>query len=384
MVTPVRILLSNATGIYAGGEEYVLTLGRWLARRGHQVWVSALPGHLLLTKCASYGIPTVPIGYEGMSRVFAVSRELRTHLRALAIDVVHSNANYDRTCAAFASAGLRTRHVAGVHSTHSIQHNVTHWWRNRFGTDHFITDADAGREVLIREDGISPRRITAVPIGIENETPAFHAGARETIRRHWGIGPSTIVIGNVARLVEFKGHRHLLDAIAIVVREHPDILVPIIGDGELDGPLRAQAQALGLGDRIRFLGFRDHLEAIYPGFDIYVHSSLELASEMFPIAILHALGTGLPVVCTNVGGISAMVRDGESGFLLPPADAGALAAGLLRVIRDPALRARMGQSSLRLFEERYHASAMVERVEQVYHHVCRTAAANHADSLSPA
>jgi glycosyltransferase involved in cell wall biosynthesis len=380
----MRILLSNATGIYAGGEEYVLTLARWLARRGHAVWVSALPGHLLLTKCASVGIPTVPVSYEGMSRVFAVSRELRAHCRRLAIDVVHSNANYDRTCAAIAAAGLRTRHVAGVHSTHSIQHNVTHWWRNRFGTDHFITDAEAGREVLIREDGISPARITAVPIGIEGETPAFNAAARETIRRDWGAGPSTIVIGNVARLVEFKGHRHLLDAVAIVAREVPDIVVPIIGDGELDKPLRAQARALGISDRVRFLGFRDHLEAIYPGFDIYVHSSLELASEMFPIAILHALGTGLPVVCTNVGGISAMVRDGESGFLLPAGDANALAGGLLRVIRDPALRARMGEASMRLFEERYHASAMAERVERVYHHVCGTAPADHADPLPPA
>jgi glycosyltransferase involved in cell wall biosynthesis len=319
-----------------------------------------------------------------MSRVFAVSRELRTHLCRLAIDVVHSNANYDRTCAALAAAGLRTRHVAGVHSTHSIQHNVTHWWRNRFGTDHFITDAEAGREVLIREDGIAPARITAVPIGIENQTPGFNATARVAIRREWGVGPSTVVIGNVARLVEFKGHRHLLDAVAIVARDHPDIFVPIIGDGELEGSLRAQAEALGISHQVRFLGFRDHLETIYPGFDLYVHSSLELAAEMFPIAILHALGTGLPVVCTNVGGISAMVRDGESGFLLPPADAGGLAGGLLHAIRDPALRRRMGETSMRLFEERYLAAAMAERVERVYHHVCGTTPADHADPLSPA
>jgi glycosyltransferase involved in cell wall biosynthesis len=117
---------------------------------------------------------------------------------------------------------------------------------------------------------------------------------------------------------------------------------------------------------VRFLGFQDHLETIYPGFDVYTHSSLELAAEMFPIAILRALGTGLPVVCTNVGGIAAMVREGESGFLVPPDDPRALAAALIRVLRDPVLRRRMGEESLRLFHERYHASAMAERVENVY------------------
>ena len=366
----MKILLTNSTDIFAGGEDYVLTLARWLRKRGHAVWVSALPGHLLLAKCEEEEIPVVPVDYRGMSRVFEVSRELRSHLRRLGIDVVHSNANYDRTCAAIAAVGLRTRHVAGIHSTHSIQHNITHWWRNRWGVDHFITDAEAGRAVLIQKDGIARARITAVPIGIENEDAKQAAGARTAIRREWGVGASALVVGNVARLVEFKGHRYLLETIALVVKEVDDAWFPIVGDGELLDALQSQARGLGIESRVKFLGFQDHLENIYPGFDIYTHSSLELAAEMFPIAILRALGAGLPVVCTNVGGIAAMVREGESGFLVPPGDPPALAAALVRVLLDASLRGRMGKESRALFEERYHASAMAERVEGIYRAVC--------------
>lgn len=368
----VNILLSNSTHIFAGGEDYVLILGTHLAKRGHRVWVSALPGHLLLTKCAERGIDTVPIDYRGMSRVFNVSSELRAYLQRLRIDVVHSNANYDRTCAALATALTPIHHIAGVHSAHSIQHNITHWWRNRWGTAHFITDADAGRDVLVREDGISPERITTVPIGIENETEEYNERARRAIRHEWGVTDSTVVIGNVARLVEFKGHRFLLEAIALVCREYQDVFFPLVGGGELYETLTRQARTLNIERFIRFLGFRDNLEDIYPGFDIYCHSSLELAAEMFPIAILRALGTGLPVVCTNVGGIAGMVRDGRSGYLAPPENPLAMAEALLKIIRDKNLRRSMGQESLALFLERYHASAMAEAVERVYKNLSHT------------
>ena len=362
----MNILLTNATDIFAGGEDYVLILGRYLAARGHRVWVSARPGHLLLRKCEESSLPTVPVAYGDMARVFRVGAELRARVRERNIDIVHSNANYDRTCAAIATAWTRARHIAGVHSTHSIQHNITHFLRNRFGTSHFITDADAGRDVLIREDGIPPGRITTVPIGIEGDDAGASAGLRSATRRSLGIPDDVLVIGNVARLVPFKGHALLLDAAAGVLAAHPRALFLIVGDGELEEELSARASALGIAGSVRFLGFRDDLRALYPAFDIYCHSSLELAAEMFPIAVLRSLAGALPVVCTRVGGIAAMVEEGVSGFLTPPGDADALATGLLRVAGNAGLRGSMGKASLGLFERKYRAETMAESVEHVY------------------
>jgi glycosyltransferase involved in cell wall biosynthesis len=362
----MRILLTNSTTIFAGGEDYVLILAKYLRERGHIVHISAIPGHLLLTKATEAGIPVVPIPYGDMNKVFQVSRMLRGPVRSLGIDIVHSNANYDRTCAAIATAWTPARHVAGIHSTHSIQHNITHLLRNRYGTAHFITDADAGRDVLIAEDHIPAERITTVPIGIEEDPPELRATLRVKTRQRLGAAEDIVVIGNVARLVPFKGHRVLLDAIAIVARDHPRVLFPIIGDGELQDELSAQARSLGIEPHVRFLGFQDHLEEWYPAFDIYTHSSLEMAAEMFPIAILRALAAALPVVCTRVGGIALMLEEGVTGYLTPPDDPPALAAALGRVVRDPALRRSMGEAAGARFKKNFHAAAMAEKVEQVY------------------
>jgi glycosyltransferase involved in cell wall biosynthesis len=347
----------------------VLILGRYLALRGHKVWVSARPGHLLLRKCAEASLPVVPIEYGDMSRVFGISRILRRAMRDRSITIIHSNANYDRTCAAIAAAFTPARHVAGIHSTHSIRHNITHAVRNRYGISHFITDADAGREVLLREDGIPPGKVTTVPIGIESDPVDVRAGFRARIRGAMGIDERTVVIGNVGRLVPFKGHRFLLDAAARIARENSGVLFLIAGDGELEGDLKAQAASLGLGDRVRFLGFRDDLREIYPAFDIYCHSSLELASEMFPIAILRALASALPVVATRVGGIAAMIDEGVSGYLTPAEDPPALATALIGLINDAPKRSALGRASFALFERKYQATAMAENVERVYHHV---------------
>ncbi len=365
----MNILLTNATSIFAGGEDYVLILARYLRYRGHAVFVSALPDHLLLTKCTEAGIPVVPVDYRGMNRVFAVSAHLRREMRVRAIRIVHSNANYDRTCAALAAMRSPVRHVAGIHSTHSIQHNLTHWMRNRWGIDHFVTDADAGRDVLIAEDGIRADRITTVPIGIEDEPEDRRRTARVAARALLGVDEQTVVIGNVARLVPFKGHRDLLNTIAEVVRHSRHVLFPVIGDGELLDTLQLQARQLGIEQYIRFLGFQDNLHEWYPGFDIYCHSSLELAAEMFPIAILRALATSLPVVCTNVGGIALMVEQHVSGILVPPANPPALASALLDVITDARLRERMGYAAHERFLQRFHAAAMAERMERVYANV---------------
>jgi glycosyltransferase involved in cell wall biosynthesis len=90
---------------------------------------------------------------------------------------------------------------------------------------------------------------------------------------------------------------------------------------------------------------------------------------MFPIAILRALASALPVVSTNVGGIAAMIDEGVSGYLTPAEDPPALARALLGLINDPPERSALGRASFALFEQRYQAAAMAGNVERVYHHV---------------
>jgi glycosyltransferase involved in cell wall biosynthesis len=117
---------------------------------------------------------------------------------------------------------------------------------------------------------------------------------------------------------------------------------------------------------VRFLGFRDDLPQLYPAFDVYCHSSLDMASEMFPIAILRALATGLPVVATAVGGVAGMIEEGKSGYLVPADAPAALAFALARVVGEGPLRKSLGTRAAAVFAERFDAARMAERVEAVY------------------
>jgi glycosyltransferase involved in cell wall biosynthesis len=363
---PLNILISNSTDIFGGGERYVLTLATHLKRRGHAVWVSARPDHLLLRKCNRHDIETIPINFTGMARVFAVASRLRHEMRERMIDVVHSNANYDRTCAALATAFTRSAHVATVHSAHSIQHNITHWLRNRYGIDHFIAVAEAVQDVLINEDRIAPGRITVVPNGVSPNDGERGEDLRREVRWRLGIAERTIVIGNVARLVPFKGHRYLLDAMATLVHRTGNVLVLIAGDGELRATLEEQVQERGIGDAVRFLGFQENVRELYHAFDIYCQPSIERAEEAFPIALLDAMATALPVVATRVGGIPSMVNDAATGFIVPPEQPAKLEEALLRLCTDPVLRERLGRGSYDLFRTRYNAERMTDKVEAIY------------------
>jgi glycosyltransferase involved in cell wall biosynthesis len=130
--------------------------------------------------------------------------------------------------------------------------------------------------------------------------------------------------------------------------------------------LKEQTKAAGIERFVRFLGFQDNLHELYPAFDIYCHSSLELEAEAFPLAILRALAAALPVVATRVGGIGAMVEEGRSGHLTPPEKPDELAGALRHLLVNADLRESMGQASFELFAQKFHARAMAERVEQVY------------------
>ncbi len=360
----MNILISNSTDVFGGGENYVFILARCLHERGHEVWVSALPDHLLLQKCAAHGIATIPIAYKGMHRVFNVAAALREELKKHSIDIIHSNANYDRTCAAIAAGFSRVRHVAAIHSSHSIQHNLTHWLRNRYGIDHFIAVAENVRNVLVAEDRIPAAKITVIPNGVLNDSES--SIARKQSRALLEVGEKTIVIGNVGSLTPLKGHAFLLRTIAEVVNVYPHVLCPIFGKGELWDELHELARSLQIEQFVRFMGFRNDVDAFYHAFDIYCHASRGSVPDAFPLAILQALAASLPVVATRMGDIPTMVEHGVSGYLTTPEDSHAMAEALVAMIRDPPLRHSMGSASFEIFRKRFHASLMTENVERVY------------------
>ena len=185
----------------------------------------------------------------------------------------------------------------------------------------FPDSLDLGRS--IRELGIRGR-FAHIPNIVD--TDAFRPRSQTGLERTRGVR-----MLNVASLDEKKGHRHLLEALAVARRERPDLTLDIIGDGPLRAELESRAAALGLSDAVTFHGFRekgDVAEAMAQA-DFFVLSSL---FENAPHVLIEAMASGLPCVATRVGGVDEMI-DSRHGRLVPAADSGELAEAMLDMSR---------------------------------------------------
>jgi glycosyltransferase involved in cell wall biosynthesis len=170
------------------------------------------------------------------------------------------------------------------------------------------------------------------------------------------------ILGAVGRFSEEKGHRHLLEAVALLRGRIPGLRLVLVGYGALEGELRSRAAGLGLDGVVTFAGERDSADVL-GGFDVFVQPSLY---ESQGLAILEAMAAGVPVIACDVGGVRDGVRDGETGLLVPPADPRALADAVLRLCGDPDLSRRLAERAGRDVRDRFSASAMLESYASLY------------------
>ena len=168
----------------------------------------------------------------------------------------------------------------------------------------------------------------------------------------------------VARFSEQKDHALLLNAVRDI--DIRDIKVQLVGDGPLLPNIKSLAESLNIGDRVQFLGNRRDVPELLTHSDIFVLTS---KWEGFPITILEAMRAGLPVICSDVGGCSEAIKDGENGFLVPRGDGVVLANRLKQLIKDKDLRYKMGQKGRMSFEKCFTVEKMAEKTERIYREI---------------
>jgi glycosyltransferase involved in cell wall biosynthesis len=215
---------------------------------------------------------------------------------------------------------------------------------------------------MLAEEGVTSSQVAHIPNGID--TARYRACVDgHAIRARLGIAPSTRVIGMVGRLYPQKGHKYLLDAFAQVASRLDDSVLLVVGDGPLLPRLQASAVNLGIGSRVRFLGERSDVPDILAAMDLYVHSSLW---EGMPNAVMEAMARGRPVVATSVDGNKELITDGETGWLVEPADSEALASRIIHAAAHPREAGRMAAAAARHIELRFSADAMVTDFDRLY------------------
>jgi glycosyltransferase involved in cell wall biosynthesis len=184
----------------------------------------------------------------------------------------------------------------------------------------------------------------------------------EAARRAMGIAPGTTAVGTITRLMPSKGNQYLVEAAPGVLARYPNVRFFMVGEGELQSDLEAQARALNLGDRFVFSGFMRDVAAALSAFDVVVFPSLW---EGTPLTVFETLAMGKPIVATDADGLLDVLTDRKDALIVPKANAAALAAAIGELLDDQALAAALSAGA-RNTGRRYDIAAFVRKMERLY------------------
>ena len=351
-------------GEVAGGQIVALRLALAARDRGHEVsFVSPTAGPFL-DRLHAEGIDAQVIPLSGAGDLGAV-RALHRLLRGERADLLHTHAHF--------SGNVVGRVAARSAGKPVISH---------LHVENAFRAGGPGRTAQIALDNTTARLCASI-VAVSDATRAsllaqgYPAGRTVTI--HNGIEPATPVeparlglpagaprLLEVARLCDVKGQRELIRALPRLERQ--DAVVLLAGEdleagGAFRRGLEQEAEALGVGDRVRFLGYRDDVPALLEAADVFVLPSWV---EGLPLGVLDAMARAKPVVASAVGGTPELVADGETGLLVPARDVGALVRALDEALRDPDRARRLGEAGRRRALEEFSADAAAERVLRLY------------------
>ena len=368
---PVTVLYVAKASFFAGAERALMLLLQGLNPARYRPYVIVGTDGEMRTQLEASGIPTtyVDLQYTDWRRPFGSIQSVRRIVsiaRSVGASIIHSNGVPGFQPAGYAARLLRIPAVVhvrgrlgdyswfvkpGFHTALFVSQNLLDYA--------LVQDRDAfGSATKVVYDGV------VLPPPISDDEQAARLADLQVPTDV----PSVVLSGQV---VEIKGIWEYIEAARMLTAAGVGATWVVLGEdllgkGETRRKAEEMVRAAGMADRFRFLGFRRDAPTLIPLFDI---AAVPSHQEPLGNASLEAMAGGLPVVGSRVGGIPEMVVDGQTGFLVPPRDANALAAALGRLIQDPATRARFGKAgrdrAASVFSVPVHALRMQEIYDEV-------------------
>ena len=300
----------------------------------------------------------------------ALVRKLGTVIRRHRIDVVHSHLNISNVSTRIASALLGVPHVATVHLPPDQE--------SEDASRRVWADGLTAR-LSTRVVGVSPHtaegyaarfripssRVRVIPNGTAPRPVSVHFDRDATRRELVGAVEAPIVLC-AARLEERKGIADLIRAASLLRERVPGVHVVVAGKGPDEDRLRRLIAAEGSGSFVHLIGFRDDVGDLFASADVLCLPSY---IEGLPVSLLEAMHAGLVCVATDVGGTPFVVRDGETGLLVRPADPAGLAAALARVLTDETLRDRLARAARSMVQREFTPQTMASGYAALYREV---------------
>ncbi len=294
-------------------------------------------------------------------------RELMALINRVQPDIVHTHGALSGRI-----AGRRCGKVV-IYTRHSafpvpakLKYPPGRWinkWLNEYYSDHIIAVSPAAAENLT-DAGISPKRITTMMNGV---TPVQRCPAERVaeLRAQWGVPQDAFVMGILARIETYKGHLHILEAMALLAKQNKLPHLLIAGIGTYEDELRAKAQEMGLADRVHFLGFQSAVADFLSVLDLQLNASY--GTETSSLSILEGLSMGLPAVVSSYGGNPWLIDDNEDGMLFENRNSADLARCIARLMDDRDTLNYMSRRAVELFRRKFTSDIFAQNIEAVYY-----------------
>jgi len=227
--------------------------------------------------------------------------------------------------------------------------------------DRFVTVSDDLKRWLSQVVGIAERKITRIHNGVD--VRRFSIGQRDAARRLLGLDEAAFVVGSVGRLDPVKDHSSLLQGFQSLARSEKPAYLLVVGSGPMRQALQAQAQRLGIADRVKLLGERDDIPLLLQALDVFALTSV---AEGISNTILEAMASGLPVIATRVGGNPELVEHGMTGQMISAGDVPALTEALRSYLSDADLRRTHGANARARAEQHFSLERMAAQYADLY------------------
>lgn len=336
-----------------------------LLKRGHDLRLILEPESPIARMAQEKKLPVTLLSMRKSQYPQAILR-LRALMHELRPAILQVNSSRDSWIGSLAARLVRPRPkiLRMRHISAPLNRNLTTKWLYHQLLDMVVvTGGEKTRRELIERDGLDADRVAAFPIGLDIEYFRPASPDRD-LREELGLPKGHLLVGLISYLRSYKGHEYFIEAARTIASMRDDVTFIIVGEGPEEQSVRRRIEELGLLARIRMLGFREDLLNVFRSLDVFAIPSVE--GDTIPQVLMQALALGIPVVSTTVGSIPDVVIDGQTGFVVPPRDAKALANRIVTLLDDAGLRARIGVQGRSLVEGSYSIAKMLDRLEAVY------------------
>ncbi len=363
------ILFLGSQMAVGGAQRVLLTQAQWFHEKGYRVTVAFFYDKegLYQQWVAEFPFLVMNIGVRkagsGIGQAVKALWQFLRFLRRERFDIIETFTPHSNLL------GLPLAWISGipvrVASHHGIIENIPRWMERLHGlmvnswiATSLVAVSTRVYQHTTQNEGVKQANVELIPNGVFIPKEKFDTRA---IRQELSV--EEILILSVGRITSQKGHAYLLEAIPQVLQEYSKAVFAIVGDGPLLPDLKEQAEVLGIASAVRFLGTRDDIYRLLEAADVFVLPSI---SEGMPMALLEAMGMGVTVLASNLEGIADVVKDGEHGLLVPPAEVKSLSASIRLVLDDADLRGRLSENGRQLVLERYTVDRMCEKYERLF------------------